>query len=1576
MLLHRDIFPRCVESKIAPSRRRRRGCPKSERLEVRALLSVVSLDAGTLVFEADANENDDVRVSSPTATTIEIVVANGDTIDLGAGTDSGFARSNGDSVLTVTLGPGAADVAEIYLNVGNRSDSVFIESVPSIPVTVDGGAGPDVISGATAASPLHLMGGDGSDTLIGGQANDVIEGGVGPDELTGGPGSDTLSGGAGADKLTGGGLINVTVSNIQDTNGGLLTPVFLATTDGTYDLFDVGEAALPGLERLAEDGNTGPAIDSALNSGASNEAIATAGGPIGPGEFRTATLLADPSNERTQFFSYASMFIPSNDAFIANEDPMAIDLFDDHGNFIPRTAETAITIQGDEVWDAGTEVNDEVPASTAGLSQATPNTGVVEDGLVAQHAGFIGSDNLGGSAGNILTANPNADFTAPDAAVARIELTQDDGDDILDGGRGADTLDGGAGSDSLLGGFGRDVLNGGAGADYLDGNGQIRVTVTNLQTEEGGLLTPFFLATTDGSFDFFDPGVAASGSLERLAEDGNTSPLIDAALSSGAVNEAVSTGGGVISPGESRDFFLLATPGHDLTQSLSFASMFLPSNDAFIGNDDPTAIDLFDHDGNVIRRFADEAYFVTGNDVWDAGTEVNDEIPDNTAALNQTVADTGVNENGLVAQHPGFGGSNRLGGSVGNILTTRSNADFTLDDAQVAMIETDQALDSGDVINGGDGNDTIHGGGGNDTLIGGDGDDEIHGSFGRDVLFGNGGDDTAHGGSGSDDIDGGSGADELLGNSGNDLLVGGSGPDTLLGGLGGDDLNGGGAITVTVTNLQETGGGLLTPFFLATTNGSYDFFDTDSPASENLERLAEDGNVGPRVEAATASGGVNEAIGTPGGPLAPGESRAVQLSASVLNELTQYLSFASMFIPSNDAFIGNDDPMAIDLFDETGDLIHRVGESAITVTGDQVWDAGTEVNDETPANTAALEQSVPNTGVAESGVIVQHPGFQGSDRLGGDTGNILAGHPNADFTVPGTDVARIEITEDDEADLLLGGAGADKLSGNAGDDTLIGGFGRDRLFGGAGDDYLNGGGQITVTITNLQEADGGLLTPAVFATTSGTYDVFDEGIAASSSLERLAEDGSTGPAIDAALESGEVNEAVATSGGPIAPGESRSVVLDATSRHGLTQFLSFASMFIPSNDAFLGFDNPQAIDLFSDDGQLISRSGDNAIIVSGNDVWDAGTEVNDEVPGNTAALDQSAPDTGTDEGGLVDRHPGFQGSARLGGDIGNILSARPNADFSIEDAVVARIEIDNADDGNDVLRGGAGNDTVQGDAGNDNSIVAVGDGDDVHQSSAGDDRTFISTGDEAVTVGITASGDQTQVSVTSDESFTVLTHASILGLKTGPADDVVTVGSLVGTTVTAVNLRTAGGHDNVDGSTSSVMLFVNAGAGDDTVVGGTAGDILRGASGRDSLTGAAGDDLLHGGRGIDTLIGGSDRDLIVAGGGADDARGNGGADIILSGTTSLRTVDLQAVLAEWQSSREYATRVDNIVDGSGSEDRANGDVFLTTAGDTPTIGSDIHADMSTGGDGLDVFFSSLTLDTTDRAVDEELFDLD
>ena len=91
-----------------------------------------------------------------------------------------------------------------------------------------------------------------------------------------------------------------------------------------------------------------------------------------------------------------------------------------------------------------------------------------------------------------------------------------------------------------------------------------------------------------------------------------------------------------------------------------------------------------------------------------------------------------------------------------------------------------------------------------------------------------------------------------------------------------------------------------------------------------------------------------------------------------------FFSFATMVIPSNDAFLASgDDPMAIELFDADGNII---GPVEIIQTGAQVLDAGTEVN--TEADAPLLDQTTPNTGLTEGGVVSSINPRDGERKIG------------------------------------------------------------------------------------------------------------------------------------------------------------------------------------------------------------------------------------------------------------------------------------------------------------------------------------------------------------------------------------------------------------------------------------------------------------------------------------------------------------------------------------------------------------------------------------------------------------------
>jgi Ca2+-binding RTX toxin-like protein len=333
--------------------------------------------------------------------------------------------------------------------------------------------------------------------------------------------------------------LTISIENLAPTNGTLLTPVWFGFHNGTFDSYDRGRPVSPGLESVAEDGAV-DVISREFNlAGFGTVQGAVLGlqgtpGPIDAGETASVTVTLDGSNPTSRFFSYASMIIPSNDFFVANGNERAHQIFDEQGNFIGAD----FTILGSQVLDAGSEVNDEVPANTAFFGQQAPNTGVTENGVVQLATGFI-------PGGSILSTPQfaNADFTALNYQIARIrifntingeddndELTGTNKDDLINGNGGDDRLYGGRGNDKLVGGLGDDLLEGGAGNDYLygnEGNDRLRggagadrlVGGTGFNTLTGGSGSDVFVLAAGAGFDTITDFRLGSG--DRLSLSGS-----------------------------------------------------------------------------------------------------------------------------------------------------------------------------------------------------------------------------------------------------------------------------------------------------------------------------------------------------------------------------------------------------------------------------------------------------------------------------------------------------------------------------------------------------------------------------------------------------------------------------------------------------------------------------------------------------------------------------------------------------------------------------------------------------------------------------------------------------------------------------------------------------------------------------------------------------------------------------------------------------------------------------------------------------------------------------------------------
>lgn len=692
----------------------------------------------------------------------------------------------------------------------------------------------------------NLTGSTNDDNLTGDDNANVIAGAAGDDTLSGGAGDDVIIG----DGVGAGEAFTVTVENLAGEGGTFLTPLWFGFHDGAnFDLFNEGEAASLGLERIAEDGSV-EGIAAEFNQqvqGAGVDATIIGGqgapGPIDPGETASFTLNIDPGQVGQGFFTWATMVIPSNDAFFAVPDNAFADpLFDEDGNF---NGPLIIERRGSDVLDAGTEVNNEEGA--AFLNQTARDQGTVENGVVGAHPGFNGSvGNPDGAPVNVLGGATAAgtiidpvvgDFTANDDVLLRITIDRAvGGDDVLDGGAGADTLNGDVGDDILIS-DGLDELDGGEGVDTADFSGFAAGTIQNSPSGFDGVIVDLDVDSAGaagtpgqrGAVLNSPPGAVAVGGVVPAANQiqsvNDVENLIGSAfndglfgnnevnvIDAGAGNDVVHGfgGGDFLNGGEGLDTILFSASPTGVSVDLG-AQVSAEDFDAIAeAGTGPTA-SAGGAGADVLAGFEN----VTGSQ--------SDDV-----LIGDDIANTLIGQDGddnLI----GRGGDDRLTGGAGeDVLSGGAGADTLLGGADDDVL-TGNGGDDRLIGNGGA--DVITGGAGADFVRGGGGEDGIRGGAGADQLLGNGGADALRGGSGQDVLNGGNGADVLLGNSGADRLIGGRGDDALTGGIGSDTFVFGAA----------TGSDVVTDF------GVNDFIEVTAGASEFDDLEIDDVEVGALV---------------------------------------------------------------------------------------------------------------------------------------------------------------------------------------------------------------------------------------------------------------------------------------------------------------------------------------------------------------------------------------------------------------------------------------------------------------------------------------------------------------------------------------------------------------------------------------------------------------------------------------------------------------------------------------------------------------------------------------------------------
>lgn len=345
------------------------------------------------------------------------------------------------------------------------------------------------------------------------------------------------------------------------------------------------------------------------------------------------------------------------------------------------------------------------------------------------------------------------------------------------------------------------------------------------------------------------------------------------------------------------------------------------------------------------------------------------------------------------------------------------------------------------------------------------------------------------------------------------------------------------------------------------------------------------------------------------GFIQPGASESFSFDAGK----GHFLSFATMFVQSNDLFYAPDDS-GLALYDNDGNAV--VGDVTSMIN---LWDAGTEVNEEPGVGeNQAPRQSGPNTGADENGIVE------------------LISNVNDGFTYPEDETVIKVILEHDGGTMFT--LTIENLSETSSLPTplapgvwVVHNAEQNPLFTGgtASTEGLEGVAEDgnNAILEEILTAKSGYVSPFAPGTYGVNNAVFTVGEVASEALEDLAEDGS--PAGFSLVFNTPVGGG---SPGPIFSGDSYSFEFEAAEG----DVLSFATMLVQSNDWFVGTDGVQ---LYNNGTPV---SGDITNLIG---LFDAGTETDEYAgAGKNQPVRQGEPNTGTDENGVVEveTNPGSQ----------------------------------------------------------------------------------------------------------------------------------------------------------------------------------------------------------------------------------------------------------------------------------------------------------------------------------------------
>lgn len=862
------------------------------------------------------------------------------------------------------------EAGDDYLEGGGKDDTLF------------GGTGNDNMWGDTSAANIASV---GDNALVWG--NDYLDGESGNDQLSGGGGNDTLYGGDGDDAIWGDDDSNAFDGHFAGNDyldGGKGNDQLIG--GGKNDTLYGGD----GNDFLWGDNDTSVTTSTDfdgsdyLDGGAGNDQLVGGGGDdVLIGGDGDDLLIGGAGNDYLQGGL-------GNDRYVL-----------------------------DSQYDVVVEIDESANVTTPAMAMSSPTA--LMGGIQALTVSPLANVS---SPGNVDTVEVTFDYSLGNNienlilnGSANINGTGNELDNQIKGNSGNNILSGGGGNDSLIGGGGLDTLIGGDGDDFYTIDNSADVIVENANEGDDGVFTTVSYVLSDnveGLKALGESNINLTGSAGSNDLHGNSGKNI---LAGKAGNDFLEGGGGddiyLFNRGDGYDtinnfdFFqdrsnlalasafdilrfgadvadtdvTAAITGNSLTfrirgtyDAVVIQSYFLPTQ--YIGNvGSDYQIDRVEFGNGIVwdqSKIQTAIYAGANNHAPTLSHAQPDQIIAQGDAFSYTMpANTFVETD--VGDHLVYTVSLNDGSPLPSWLqynpTTKIFSGTPTDEGTVSVkvVATDDfGLSVQDVFDlivkspnmtGTSANDTLLGTNGNDTISGLDGDDTINAGGGNDLL---------DGGNGNDQIDGGSSDDTLIGGAGFDSLFGGEGNDTYIFNVGwGADL---------VGDSQGTNEIVFGPS-INSANLIYDNFNGGSSTGDDL----------------------------------------------IITEKNsrEYIRIAGLFNKGN----------------------------APTYSFSKI-----RFNDGTAVDIAALKNQITN-GDEKSQTLVgtsnddEMHGGGGNDGIDGRLGNDKIFGDDGDDTLYG----------DAGDDVLDGGVGNDSLFGGVGNNIFTGGAGDDKLYGEAGNDVFNFG---------------------------------------------------------------------------------------------------------------------------------------------------------------------------------------------------------------------------------------------------------------------------------------------------------------------------------------------------------------------------------------------------------------------------------------------------------------------------------------------------------------------------------------